>query len=108
MILSTKLGLVSAQADITGACVHADLKPQENIYVWQPRGMSRGPDLVLKLNKSVYGLKQAPRYFFEHLTKRMGLCGLKQSNKDPCLFIGTKSHRCHLCGRHSVLLQGSQ
>jgi hypothetical protein len=90
MILSTKLGLVSAQADITGAFVHADLKTTEHIYVRQPRGMSRGRDLVLKLNKSVYGLKQAPKYFFEHLTKRMALCGLKQSNKDPCLFIGSK------------------
>lgn len=77
MILSTKLSLVSAQADITGAFVHADLKPTEHIYVRQPRGMSRGRNLVLKLNKSVYGLKQAPRYFFEHLTKRMALCGLK-------------------------------
>jgi hypothetical protein len=52
--------------------------------------MSRGHDLVLKLNKSVYGLKQAPRYVFEHLTERMGLRELKQSNKDPCLFIGTE------------------
>jgi hypothetical protein len=90
MVLSTKLGLKSAQADITGAFVHADLGKDEHIYVRQPRGMSRGPDLVLKLKKSVYGLRQAPWYFFKHLTKRLELCGLKQSNKDPCLFIGAK------------------
>jgi hypothetical protein len=88
MVLSTKLGLKTAQADITAAFVHADLKPNEDIYVEQPKGMERGNGLVLKLTKSVYGLKQAPRYFFEHLTKKMELCGFKQSNKDPCLFIG--------------------
>jgi hypothetical protein len=90
MVLSIKLGLKSAQADITGAFVHADLGKDEHIYVRQPHGMSRGPDLVLKLKKSVYGLRQAPRYFFKHLTKRLELCGLKQSNKDPCLVIGAK------------------
>jgi transposase InsO family protein len=88
MILSTKLGLKSAQADITAAFVHADLEEGEDIYVQQPKGMERGTGLVLKLKKSVYGLKQAPRYFFTHLSRKMELCGLKQSNKDPCLFIG--------------------
>lgn len=88
MILSTKLGLKTAQADITAAFVHADLQPNEHIYVHQPRGMVRGENLVLKLNKTVYGLKQAPRYFFKHLSQKLELCGLRQSNKDPCLFIG--------------------
>jgi hypothetical protein len=88
LVLSTKLGLKTAQADITAAFVHADLKQGEDIYVQQPKGMERGTGLVLKLKKSVYGLKQAPRYFFTHLSKKMELCGLKQSNKDPCLFIG--------------------
>jgi hypothetical protein len=87
MVLSIKLGLKTAQADITAALVHADLKPNKDIYVGQPKGMERGDGVVLKLSKSVYGLKQVPRYFFEHLSKKMELCGLKQSNKDPCLFI---------------------
>jgi hypothetical protein len=90
MMLSTKLGLESAQADITGAFVHADLEPGEQIFVQQPQGFRRGENLVLSLNKSVYGLKQAPRYFFRHLKKRLELCGLKQSPNDPCLFVGSK------------------
>jgi hypothetical protein len=89
MMLSTKLGLQSAQADITGAFVHADLEPGEKIYVHQPQGFRRGENLVLSLNKSVYGLRQAPRYFFQHLKERLEKCGLKQSPKDPCLFVGT-------------------
>jgi hypothetical protein len=90
MMLSTKLGLESAQADITGDFVHADLEPGEQIFVQQPQGFRRGENLVLSLNKSVYGLKQAPRYFFRHLKKRLELSGLKQSPNDPCLFVGSK------------------
>jgi hypothetical protein len=89
MMLSTKLGLESAQADITGAFVHADLEPGEKIYVHQPQGFRRGKNLVLSPNKSVYGLRQAPRYFFQHLKERLEKCGLKQSPKDPCLSVGT-------------------
>lgn len=67
---------------------HADLKSGEQIFIPQPRGLSHGDNLVLQLNKAVYCLKQTPQYFFQHLTDRLLLCGLKQSNKDPCLFIG--------------------
>lgn len=88
MTLSTKLGLHSVQADITAAFVHAPLKPGEQIFVHQPQGLNRGKDLVLSLSRSVYGLRQAPRYFFEHLSHKLSLCGLKQSDNDPCLFIG--------------------
>jgi hypothetical protein len=76
MILSTKLGLSTAQADITAAFVHANLKPGEHIYVHQPPGFNHGSDMVLALNRSVYRLKQAPRYFWKHLTSNLGGCGL--------------------------------
>jgi hypothetical protein len=90
LILATQQNLVSAQADITAAFVHANLKPDENIFVHQPRGFKRGSNLVLKLKRSVYGLKQAPRYFFKYLCGHMQSkeVGLKQSQHDPCLFIG--------------------
>jgi hypothetical protein len=90
LILATQQNLVSAQADITAAFVHANLKPDENIFVHQPRGFKRGTNLVLKLKRSVYGLKQAPRYFFKYLCGHMQSkeVGLKQSQHDPCLFIG--------------------
>jgi hypothetical protein len=89
MLLAANQQLVSAQADITAAFVHAELKPGENIYVRQPAGFKRGEGLVLKLKRSVYGLRQAPRYFFQYLTKHMEAIGLAQSKKDPCLFIGS-------------------
>jgi hypothetical protein len=89
MLLAANQQLVTAQADITAAFVHAELKPDEHIYVRQPAGFKRGEGLVLKLKRSVYGLRQAPRYFFQFLTKHMEAIGLSQSKKDPCLFVGT-------------------
>jgi hypothetical protein len=90
MILAANQNLVTAQADITAAFVHAELKPKEHIYVHQPAGFRRGSNMVLKLKKSVYGLRQAPRYFFEHLKERLesSSIGLVQSERDPCLFVG--------------------
>lgn len=88
MILSTKLQLHTAQADITAAFVHAELDDNEHIYVSQPAGFNRGKNLVLKLHRSVYGLKQSPRNFFQYLVKHLAAQGLTQSENDPCLFIG--------------------
>jgi hypothetical protein len=89
MILAANQRLVTAQANITAAFVHAELGPTEDIYVHQPAGFRRGHNMVLKLKKSVYGLRQAPRYFFNHLKKRLESkeIGLKQSTRDPCLFV---------------------
>lgn len=88
MALSIKLGLRSAQADITASFVHANLNPVEHIFVHQPAGFQCGQDLVLSLNRSVYGLCQASHYFFQHLKCRMECHGLLQSNLDPGLFVG--------------------
>ena len=88
MVLAAKLGLVSAQCDITAAFLHAKLPSNENIYVHQPRGfMKGGPDYVLRLNRTLYGLRQAPRYFFKYLSARLERQGLRASNFDPCLFL---------------------
>jgi len=62
-VLSTKLGLCTAQADITAAFVHAELNPNEHIFVHQSAGFQHGHDLVLSLNRPVYGLCQAPWLF---------------------------------------------
>jgi hypothetical protein len=63
MILAANQNLVTAQADITAAFVHAQLQPGEQIYIHQPMGFKRGDNMVLRLKRSVYGLKQTPRYF---------------------------------------------
>ena len=71
MVLATRMNLVSAQADITAAFVHAHLGPDEHIYVRQPAGFQCDSDLVLKLKKSFYGLRQSPRNFFNYLSDHL-------------------------------------
>ena len=88
LILAARQKLVTAQADITAAFVHANLAEGEHIYVHQPAGFKRGENMVLKLKRSVYGLKQAPRYFFKYLSDHLQKQGLTQSKRDPCLFFG--------------------
>ncbi len=38
----------------------------------------------------LYGLRQSPRAFWKYVTEKLERCGLKQSDLDPCLFIGDK------------------
>jgi hypothetical protein len=49
-----------------------------------------GTKKCLKLKKTIYGLWQSPRAFWKYITKKLEICGLEQSNFDPCLFVGTK------------------
>ena len=90
LVLSAKLGLKLAQAGITAAFLHAKVEEDECMYVRQPRGFVGDPSYCYKLKRALYlyGLLQSPRYFFEHLKKRIEICGAKQSHLDPCLFIG--------------------
>eukprot|EP00956_Cyclotella_meneghiniana_P035535 scaffold115810_cov49-Cyclotella_meneghiniana.AAC.1 len=87
------LNLHTVQADITAAFVHARLPPNEEVYIHQPRGfISPGTTTkshVLKLKRALYGLKQSPRHFFKYLSSHLEKHHLKQSEFDPCLFIGT-------------------
>eukprot|EP00956_Cyclotella_meneghiniana_P017550 scaffold28812_cov78-Cyclotella_meneghiniana.AAC.3 len=91
MILAAKQKMFTAQADIKAAFVHASLAENEHIYVEQPKGFVTDKDLVLKLNRSVYGICQVPRNFFQYLVKKLKSEGLKQSEHDPCLFIGSQT-----------------
>ncbi len=64
-ILEVLLGLKSKQGDVTYAFLHADLEPDEMVYVAMPLGFNtkskNGKRQVLKLNKTLYGLCQSPR-----------------------------------------------
>ncbi|KAL7478538.1 hypothetical protein ACHAW6_004298 [Cyclotella cf. meneghiniana] len=72
MTLFLKLNLVTTQADITAAFLHAKLQDGEDTCVHQAQGFccssNNGEEYRYKLNRSLYGLKQF----------------------DPCLFIGDK------------------
>ena len=43
---------------------------------------------VLRLKRTLYGLKQSPRAFWKYMVEKLEACGCKQSELDPCLFIG--------------------
>ena len=63
LTLEVLLKLKSKQGDVTAAFLHADLGPDENIYVNMPLGF-RQKGKVLKLSKTLYGLRQSPRMFW--------------------------------------------
>ena len=90
MVLAAKLGLKSAQCDITAAFLLSELPEGEDIYVHQPRGFHNHRDEVLKLKRTLYGLKQAPKYFYDYLSTRLQRQGLTPSDFDPCLFLSDK------------------
>ncbi len=73
----------SKQGGVTCAFLHADLAPDESVYVDVPLGFNtktkNGKRQVLKLNKTLYGLCQSPRAFWKYITEKLESCGLKQS-----------------------------
>ena len=91
-ILEVLLDLKSKQGDVLAAFVHADLPPNETVYVDMPLGFNvkskNGKRQVLKLNKTLYGLQQSPQAFWKYMTEKLEKVGLRQSKFDPCLFIG--------------------
>ena len=92
LILESILGLTSKQGDVTCAFLHAHLDEGEDVYIEMPQGFKKygknGRSKVLKLKRSLYGLRQSPRAFWKYMVEKLTDCGLKQSNFDPCLFVG--------------------
>ena len=92
LILECLLELKSKQGDVTCAFLHAHLDEDEEVYVHMPRGFTqydrRGNSKVLKLRRCLYGLKNSPRAFWKYMVEKMTQCEMKQSELDPCLFIG--------------------
>ena len=86
--LQMTLGLASASADVSCAFLHAPIDDEE-VYLRMPKGFEQD-GMCLKLKRSLYGLRQSPRNFFLFLSEKMNDCGMKQSEHDPCLFIGPK------------------
>ena len=61
---------------------------EEEIFVHPPFGAKVRKGKCWKLKKCCYGLKQASRSWFKCLVGALEGAGLRQSNADPCLFIG--------------------
>ena len=88
------IGLKSKQGDLTADFLHSDLCEDEKVFVDMPvcfklKGKN-GRNKVLKFKKTLYGLRQIPRAFWKYMTYKIELCGMLQTNMDPCLFIDDK------------------
>ena len=92
LALSVALDLKTKQVDYTNAFAQAKLKENENIFIELPVGFEspRDGDCVLRLNTSLYGSTISPVRWFEKLKAGLEARGLKQSDHDPCLFLGDK------------------
>ncbi len=66
---------------------------EEEIYVHPPFGTTLPKGKCWRLKKCIYGLKQASRNWFGCLKAALEKAGLKQTEADPCLFIGKDEHR---------------
>jgi hypothetical protein len=78
-ILEVLLELKSKQGDFTCAFLHADLAPDETVYVAMPLGFNtkskNGKRQVLKLNKTLYGLRQSEGIFGSTSPKSLRVAG---------------------------------
>ena len=91
------------QLDVKNAFVSADLDPEEQVYLQQPKNIDlirklspeidqfltidgyEGP-VVLKAVKSIYGLIQAPRRFFQKLHDCLLKLGFAQTISEECCY----------------------
>ncbi len=93
LVLECILGLFFKEGNIICAFLHASLGKDEAVYIEMPQGFKQydkqGKPKVIKLNR----ILTAPRAFWLYLTEKRKCCGLKQSQLDPCLFIGS----CVIC-----------
>lgn len=80
-----KMNYFTVQMDVKSAFLHGDLN--EEIFMLQPPGYVKNPNLVCRLKKSLYGLRQAPRSWNAKLNKKLNNVKFRQSNYDKCLYI---------------------
>ena len=78
--------LKSKQGDVTAAFLHAELRPEEKVYIEMPLGF-RQRGKVLCLKKTLYSLHQSPCMFWKYLTNAMKACGIEAPGFDPYMFI---------------------
>jgi len=81
-------GWALCQLDVETAFLNGVV--EEEVYVRQPSGYERGDrGKVFRLLKALYGLKQASRAWYKKLTAILRAAGMRATNADPCLFVGT-------------------
>jgi len=81
-------GWALCQLDVETAFLNGVV--EEEVYVRQPSGYERGDrGKVCRLLKALYGLKQASRAWYKKLTAVLREAGMRATDADPCLFVGT-------------------
>ena len=75
-------------SDTRTAFLLSDLKPNENIYIRRPTGVTDEILLyIVQLKKCLYGLPQASKYFDEHLSSQLLDMGAIRCVSDADMFI---------------------
>ncbi|KAL7528926.1 hypothetical protein ACHAWF_002767 [Thalassiosira exigua] len=87
LMLEVIVDLKSEQGDVTAGFLRAELNKGEKVYVVMPQGFSQ-KGKILSLNCTMCGLKQLLRAFWQYIVQKMESCEMKQSNLDPCLYVG--------------------
>lgn len=89
LILSLLWGWHTCTCDYSNAFVHSYMPLDNPLWIHLPRGYKsdRGPNMCLKLKRSLYGTTFAPKLWSETLFKALKVYGLNPSEQDPCLFL---------------------
>lgn len=76
--------------DISTAYLNADI--DKVVYLKQPQGFNKNPNLVCRLKKSLYGLPQSGRLWFKTLANHLLDYGLSQCQLDETIFVSRKEN----------------
>ena len=85
--IAAELDLEIESWDVGTAFLHPELKPDEEIYMRRPPGLTdQDMPKVVQLKKCIYGLPQASAYFREHSDKELKKIGFKPTVSDPQVY----------------------
>ena len=80
--------------DVAVAFLHAELPPDEELYMEPPVEMNIPGEYVLRARRAIYGWRGAPATFQGHFAKIMETyCNMQRTSSDPCMFIRTEHPR---------------
>ena len=97
--------------DIKTAFLYSDLKPEENIFLRRPTGVSDNiMPYIVQLKKCLYGLPQASKYFDEHLSSRLLAMGFQRCISDAEMFVLSRAGEKVILSKHvdDCLLAGTK
>lgn len=85
--IGASLDLEIHQMDVNSAFLNGNM--DTTIFIRQPKGFVKNPNLVCKLNKSLYGLKQSARLWNECINDYLVEIGFIRCTSDSCIYRKT-------------------